>query len=99
MPTQWTTFPVEFKGGLISNMSPLQQGINAIGSTTTLQNMEADRQGGYTKIKGYEKFSSTLIPGTGKILGLHVVSGGRAVVARKVRRCCCNSITTQQQLV
>lgn len=93
MPTQWTTFPVEFKGGLISNMSPLQQGINAIGSTTTLQNMEADRQGGYTKIKGYEKFSSTLIPGTGKILGLHVVSGGRAVVARKLDAA---AITAQQ---
>jgi len=42
MATQWSTFPVEFKGGLISNQSPLQQGINAIGSTTILQNMEPD---------------------------------------------------------
>ena len=31
MPTQWTTFPMEFKGGLISNLTPLQQGINAVG--------------------------------------------------------------------
>ncbi len=84
MPTQWTTFPVEFKGGLISNQSPLQQGINSIGSTTILQNMEPDRQGGYTKIKGYQKFSSTEIPGTGNIQGLKVVSNGRAVVARKI---------------
>lgn len=84
MPTQWTTFPVEFKGGLISNLAPLQQGINAIGSATILQNMESDRQGGYTKIKGYQKFSSTTIPGIGKIQALHVVSSGRAVVARKI---------------
>ena len=84
MPTQWTTFPVEFKGGLISNQSPLQQGINSIGSTTILQNMEPDRQGGYTKIKGYQKFSATEIPGTGNVQGLKVVSSGRTVVARKI---------------
>ena len=84
MATQWNTFPIEFKGGLISNMSPLQQGLNAIGSATKLENMEPNRRGGYTKIKGYEKFSATEIPGEGKILGLHVVSSGRAVVARKI---------------
>jgi len=94
MPTQWSTFPVEFKGGLISNMSPLQQGTSAIGSATILQNMEADRQGGYTKIKGYEKFSSTEVPGYGRIEGLHVVSGGRAVVARKVDQDAIDAIGT-----
>ena len=62
MATQWSTFPVEFKGGLISNLSPLQQGVNAIGSATILQNMEPDRQGGYTKIRGYQKFSSSTVP-------------------------------------
>ena len=61
MATQWQTFPIEFKGGLISNMSPLQQGLNAIGSASVLQNMEPDRQGGYTKIKGYTKFSNSEI--------------------------------------
>lgn len=84
MPTQWSTFPVEFKGGLISNMSPLQQGMNAIGSATILQNMESDRQGGYTKIRGFEKFSSTETPGTGNVLGLKVISSGRAVIGRKI---------------
>ena len=84
MATQWATFPVEFKGGLISNMSPLQHGINAIGSATVLQNMEPDRRGGYTKIKGYDKFSNTEVPGTDTILGLKVISSGRVVAARKV---------------
>ena len=33
MATAWQTFPVEFKGGLISNLSPLQHGTQAVGST------------------------------------------------------------------
>ena len=84
MATQWATFPVEFKGGLISNMSPLQQGINAIGSATVLQNMEPDRRGGYTKIKGYQDFSSVEVPGADNILGLKAISSGRVVVARRI---------------
>ena len=93
MATQWATFPVEFKGGLISNLSPLQQGVNAIGSATILQNMEPDRQGGYTKIRGYQKFTSSTVPGTDKVLGLKVVSSGRAVAARKLDAA---AITAQQ---
>ena len=84
MATQWATFPVEFKGGVISNLSPLQQGSQAIGSATVLENMEPNRTGGYTKIKGYEKFSSTEVPGTGEILACKVVSSGRVVVGREV---------------
>ena len=84
MPTQWSTFPMEFKGGLISNLTPLQQGVNAIGSATVLQNFEANKEGGYSKLKGFSKFSNTEVPGTGEILGLKVVSSGRAVVARKL---------------
>ena len=84
MPTQWSTFPMEFKGGLISNLTPLQQGVNAIGSATVLQNFEANKEGGYSKLKGFSKFSDTEVPGTGEILGLKVVSSGRAVVARKL---------------
>ena len=93
MPTQWSTHSVEFKGGLISNMSPLQQGINAQGSSTILQNMESDRQGGYTKIKGYQKFSSTQIPGTNEVKALKVVSSGRAVVGREIDTA---AVTTMQ---
>jgi len=99
MAVQWQTFPIEFKGGLISNMSPLQQGLNAIGSATILQNMEPDRQGGYTKIRGYQKYTEREIPGTGKVVGLHVVSGGRAVVARKVDADAVTELTTATSTV
>ena len=84
MPTQWTTFPMEFKGGLISNLTPLQQGINAIGSATILQNFESDREGGYSKLKGYSKFSNTKVPGGDEVLAMKVVSSGRVVTARKM---------------
>ena len=83
MATQWQTFPIEFKGGLISNLSPLQQGANAVGSATLLQNFENSKLGGYAKLKGYEKFSTTQVPGTGPILGLKVISSGRIVASRK----------------
>lgn len=83
MATQWQTFPIEFRGGLISNLSPLQQGTNAVGSATLLQNFESSKEGGYSKIKGFEKFSTTAVPGSGPILALKVISSGRIVVARK----------------
>ena len=58
MAIQYQTFPIEFKGGLISNLSPLQQGVNALGSATILENFEPSTSGGYSKIKGFAKFSS-----------------------------------------
>ncbi len=83
MATQWQTFPIEFKGGLISNLSLLQQGTNAVGSATILQNFEATREGGYSKIKGYNKYSDTVVAGSGPILGLAVVESDHVVVARE----------------
>ncbi len=84
MATQWQTFPIEFRGGLISNLSALQHGTNAVGSATILQNFEPNKEGGYSKIKGYSKFSTTTVPGSGPILALKVISSGRIIVASKV---------------
>lgn len=83
MGTQWQTFPIEFRGGLISNLSPLQHGTSAVGSATLLQNFEVNKEGGYSKIRGFSKYSSTEVPGTGPILALKVISSARIVVARK----------------
>ena len=62
MPTTWSTYPIEFKGGLITNMSPLQQGINAPGSARLLKNFEPSIEGGYRRILGYTKFDSNIVP-------------------------------------
>ena len=61
MATAWQTFPVEFKGGLISNLSPLQHGTQAVGSAAILQNYEPSLSGGYAKLKGYQKFNTNKI--------------------------------------
>jgi len=61
MPDAWETFRIEFKGGLITNLSPLQQAINAPGSARILRNYEPSIDGGYKRIQGYEKFDSNII--------------------------------------
>lgn len=83
MAIPWQTFPIEFKGGLISNLSPLQQGTNAIGSATILQNFEPNKEGGYTKVKGFSKFSATQVTGSGELKGVKVVDATTVIAARK----------------
>ena len=62
MPTTRQTYPIEFRGGLITNMSPLQQGINLPGSARTLRNFEPSVEGGYRRIEGFNKYDSNIIP-------------------------------------
>lgn len=83
MPTQWQTFPVEFKGGLISNMSPLQQGIGAVGSAIILQNFEPSKFGGYKKVLGYSKYINATVSGSGPVLGVKVANPDKVIAVRK----------------
>ena len=62
MPTNRETFPIQFNGGLISNMSPLQQGLQMPGSARILRNFEPSIEGGYKRILGYEKYDLDIIP-------------------------------------
>ena len=71
MPTNRQTYPIKFSGGLISNMSPLQQGIELPGSARILRNFELSIEGGYKRILGYEKFDLDIIPP----YGIPVVNG------------------------
>lgn len=82
MPTRWETFPIQLQGGLTTNLGRLEQGISAPGSATILQNFEPDVQGGYTRVKGYNKFSNSAVPGTGVIHGVVALAPLEALVAR-----------------
>jgi hypothetical protein len=62
MPDRWQTYAIEFKGGLITNMSPLQHGINAPGSARILRNYEPSIEGGYRSVQGYDKYDSNIVP-------------------------------------
>ena len=83
MASQWQTFPIEFRGGLISNMNALQQGINMVGSATFLQNFEPSKEGGYKKVLGYEKFISGQVAGSGPVLGVKVVNTTDVIAVRE----------------
>ncbi len=68
MADGWQTLPIQFSGGLITNLSPLQHGIQAPGSARILRNFEPSTDGGYKKILGYTKYSSSIVPSYGNPL-------------------------------
>ena len=66
MPDRWSTYAFDFRGGLISDLSPLQQGIKLPGSARVLRNFEPSIEGGYTRIAGYEKYDNAFVPAYGE---------------------------------
>lgn len=86
MADAWQTYTVQFQGGLITNISPLQQAINYPGSATRLVNYEPSVEGGYRRIEGFAKFDDnevthTTFSATGVIRGIHRY-GAASYVAR-----------------
>jgi hypothetical protein len=65
MADTWQTYQFEFRGGLISNLSPLQHGIQAPGSARILRNFEPSVDGGYKRISGFDKYDSAAVPSYG----------------------------------
>ena len=59
------TYAFEFKGGLVSNLSPLQHGTQQPGTARLLKNFEPSIEGGYKRILGYDKFDSNTVPAFG----------------------------------
>ena len=62
MPDRWQTYAIEFKGGLLTNLSPLQHGMNAPGSARILRNYEPSIEGGYRSVLGYDKYDPAVVP-------------------------------------
>lgn len=67
MADAWQTYAFEFKGGLVSNLSPLQQGVQRPGSARELKNFEPSVSGGYRRILGYNKFDAAFVPCFGDV--------------------------------
>jgi hypothetical protein len=76
MTDRWDNFPVSCKGGLRLDLEKLLQGTNFPGTATVLQNYEVSINGGYERIKGFSKYSSTVVPGSGAILAVKPALGG-----------------------
>ena len=82
MATGWESFPLELKGGLVSNLSRLQQGTQAPGSARELINFEPSVKGGYRRINGFNKYSGSYIPTYGSpLVQASGQSGGTIVVS------------------
>ena len=85
MADAWQTYPIEFSGGLVTNLSPLQQGINMPGSATKLVNFEPSIEGGYRKIEGFSKFgagSAVAVDGQTSVIRGITRYDGDVIVAR-----------------
>lgn len=68
----WESEIVVCKGGLTLNVDALTQGSTMQGSAKVLQNFECALEGGYRRINGYTKYSSTQVTGQGEIFGVKV---------------------------
>ena len=66
MADGWQTYPFEFRGGLLSNLSPIQHGTQAPGSARLMKNFEPSVDGGYMRIEGYNKYDSVFVPAYGE---------------------------------
>lgn len=70
MPDRWNTYPIQFSGGLLSNLSQLQHGMQFPGSARVITNFEPSTDGGYRRIEGFTKYDDTEVPGTDNIKGV-----------------------------
>lgn len=82
MATQWQSFPFKLEGGLITNLGRIEQGVQAPGSATVLENFEPDIEGGYTRILGYQRFIDVPVPGTGIVRAVFSVGQSEALAER-----------------
>lgn len=76
MPDRWLTKEVTIEGGIFENLNPIVQGDSIPGSLIEGRNFEADLDGGYRRISGYEKFESLALTGSGKVKGVFVFKDG-----------------------
>ena len=65
MADKWQTYPFEFRGGLVTNLPPLQHGISLPGSARVLRNFEPSIEGGYRRIEGFAKYDTANVPSYG----------------------------------
>jgi hypothetical protein len=82
MPDRWNNQPVICRGGLRLDIERQVLGTQFPGAAIELFNYEPSVDGGYQRIKGYAKFSSTQVPGTGNILAVQPALGGVFVIRK-----------------
>ncbi len=73
---RWETKHIPLHGGLLLNVPRIDQGIEHPGSLITGINFEPAVEGGYRRVTGFTKFSTTAVTGSDEVLGAFVFNGG-----------------------
>lgn len=76
MGSAWKTKTVVMSGGTRLDVEPVLRDAQIPGSLIDSQNFESNHSGGYARVKGYELYDSTEVPGTGRVLGCFVHNDG-----------------------
>jgi len=92
MPSTWSTYPIEFKGGLVSNLTQLQHGLNMPGSASYLENFEVSKSGGYKKINGYSTYDDSELTGIDGVLTVAITDTLSNVYAARVESTDTNTV-------
>lgn len=69
MASTFQTASITCRGGL-DQTATTQELLQKPGFALTLENFEASEEGGYRRISGFNKYNTTIVPGTGDILGV-----------------------------
>jgi hypothetical protein len=77
--SEWRTKSIAMKGGMRFDLVPVLRDNTLPGSLIDATNFETGEVGGYRRVFGYDKFDTTVVPGSGRILGAFVF--GLGVVA------------------
>lgn len=73
----WITEMIACKGGIKQTENTLVQGLQDTGSASYLDNYEPSIDGaGYSRILGFQKWDSHIVPGTGPVLGVKPALSG-----------------------
>lgn len=85
MASRWQSQVVVCEGGLDLSEDALTQGTNMPGSARVLQNYEPALEGGYRRISGYTKYSSTQVTGSASAIAGVKVALDRVYAAAGTR--------------
>jgi hypothetical protein len=76
MASGWKTRTVVMEGGTRLDLEPVLRDASIPGSLIDSQNFESGQAGGYARVKGYDFYDTTEVPGTGRVLGCFVHNDG-----------------------
>jgi len=74
--SEWRTKSIAMQGGMRFDLVPVLRDNTAPGSLIDSQNFQSGLVGGYQRVSGYQKFDTSVVPGTGRVLGSFVFNLG-----------------------